>query len=41
MNKIIKTINYYLLTHAHSCDYQIDAILVTTENIEIIKNISY
>lgn len=41
MNKIVKTINYYLLTHAHSCDYQIDAILVTAENIEIIKNISY
>lgn len=41
MNKIIKTINYYLLTHAHSCDYQIDAILVSPENIEIIKNISY
>ena len=41
MAKIIKTINYYLLTHSNSHDYQIDAILVTPENIEIIKNISY
>jgi len=41
MAKIIKTINYYLLTHSNSHDYQIDAILVMPENIEIIKNISY
>ena len=41
MAKIIKTINYYLLTHPNSFDYQIDAILVTPKNIEIIKNISY
>ena len=41
MSKIIKTINYYLLTHANTCDYQVDAILVTPKNIEIIKNISY
>jgi len=41
MAKIIKTINYYLLTHSTNLDYQIDAILVTPKNIEIIKNISY
>ena len=41
MSKIIKTINYYLLTHGSICDYQIDAILVMPNNIEIIKNISY
>jgi len=41
MAKIIKTINYYLLLHPNSYDYQIDAILVTAEKIEIIKNISY
>ena len=41
MSKIIKTINYYLLTHPNTDDYQIDAILVTPEKIEIIKNISY
>jgi len=41
MNKIIKTIHYYLLTHPNTGDYQIDAILVTSEDIEIIKNISY
>ena len=41
MAKIIKTIHYYLLTHPSNVDYQIDAILVTPETIEIIKNISY
>jgi len=41
MVKIIKTINYYLMTHPSTYDYQIDAILVMPENIEIIKNISY
>jgi putative endonuclease len=39
--KIIKTVDYYLMTHPSTYDYQIDAILVTPENIEIIKNISY
>lgn len=41
MAKIIKTIDYYLLTHTHFEEYQIDAILVTPQKIEIIKNISY
>ena len=39
--KIIKTIGYYFLRHPSSNNYQIDAILVTQEKIEIIKNISY
>lgn len=39
--KIIKTIGYYFLHYPSSHDYQIDAILVTQEKIEIIKNISY
>lgn len=41
MAKIVKTIHYYHLTHSNNLDYQIDAILVTPESIEIIKNISY
>lgn len=41
MSKIIKTIGYFFLTKKVDCDYQIDAILVTPEKIEIIKNISY
>lgn len=41
MAKIVKTIGYYFLTKQVDCDYEIDAILVTPENIEIIKNISY
>ncbi len=38
--KIIKTIGYYFLTKRICCDYQIDAILVTPEKIEIIYNIT-
>lgn len=41
LQKIIKTIRYYFLLNPSSCDYQIDAILVNKETIEIIKNISY
>ena len=41
MNKIIKTIGYFFLTKRMSCDYEIDAILVTPEKIEMVKNISY
>jgi len=40
MAKIIKTLHYYFLTHPSNHPYQIDAILVTPEGIEIIKNIS-
>lgn len=41
MAKIVKTIGYYFLMKQTDCDYEIDAILVTPENIELIKNISY
>jgi putative endonuclease len=41
MAKIIKTIDYYFLKTKISYDYEIDAILVTEKNIELIKNISY
>ena len=40
MAKIIKTIGYYLLVKNPQCDYQIDAIVVTPNSVEIIKNIS-
>ena len=38
--KIIKTIGYYFLTKRICCDYQVDAILVTPEKIEIVRNIT-
>lgn len=41
MAKITKTIDYYFLKMKSSCDYEIDAILVTEEKLELIKNISY
>jgi len=40
MAKISKTIHYYFLKHPNVYDYQIDAIIVRPEGIEIIKNIS-
>ena len=40
MTKIIKTIGYYFLTKRIHCDYQIDAILVTPQKIEIVPNIT-
>lgn len=40
MAKIIKTIGYYFLTKRVNCDYEIDAILVTPEKIEIVNNIT-
>ena len=40
MTKIIKTIGYYFLTKRIHCDYQLDAILVTPEKIEIVHNIT-
>ena len=40
MKKIIKTIGYYFLTKRIHCDYQVDAILVTPEKIEIVQNIT-
>lgn len=41
MAKLIKTIRFFFLKHPMSSDYQMDAIIVTPEKIEIIKNISY
>lgn len=41
MTKIIKTIQYYLMVRPSFLDYEIDAVLVTPDSIEIIKNISY
>lgn len=41
MKKIMMTIQYYFLTHPSSYCYQIDAISIQDETIEIIKNISY
>jgi len=41
MTKLIKTINYYFMKNPSSLPYQMDAILVTPNAIEIIKNISY
>lgn len=41
MTKIIKTIGYYFLLHPSLYDYQIDAIIVSNDHVEIIKNISY
>ncbi len=40
MNKIIKTINYYLMKYNSDEEYQICAALVTPEGIEILENIS-
>lgn len=41
MEKIYQTIRYYFLKHPSKSLYQVDAILVRPEEIEIIKNISY
>lgn len=41
MAKIIKTIGYFFLTSRIKCDYEIDAVLVTPQTIELVKNISY
>lgn len=40
MRKIIKTIGYYQLKNPFTCNYQIDAIIVTPGGIEWIENIS-
>jgi putative endonuclease len=41
MAKMTKTIQYYFLKHPQIHDYQMDAIIVRPQGIEIIKNISY
>ncbi len=40
MVKIIKTIGYYFFKNHINCNYEIDAILVTPEKIEMINNIT-
>ena len=41
MQKIQKTIDYFLYKHAFTCNYQIDAIIVTKNGLEWLENISY
>lgn len=41
IDKIMKTIGYYFLRYPSWHNYQMDAILVTPEGIEILKNITY
>ena len=41
IEKIIKTIDYFLMCNNSDEEYQISAALVTPEGIEIIDNISY
>ena len=41
LEKIIKTINFYFSKRKFNMDYQIDAILVQKDKIEMIENISF
>lgn len=41
LKKIIKTIDFYMYNKNIDLDYQIDALLVNNELIEIVENISY
>jgi putative endonuclease len=41
MEKIIKTVEFYLLKNDVQKEYQIDAVVIYKDNIEWIKNISY
>ena len=41
LSKIMKTISYYFMLNPCDKSYQIDAIIVVNNQIEIIKNISY
>lgn len=41
LEKIIKTVNFYMLKNNINSDFQIDAILVKDRQIEWIKNIYY
>jgi len=40
LKKIIKTMNFYLKKHKIKNSYQIDAIIIKNNSIEMIKNIS-
>lgn len=41
IRKITKTIDFYMYSNNMDMDYQIDALLVKNELIEIVENISY
>ncbi len=41
LQKIIKTVDYYIYRKNINLDYQIDALIMNDSSIEIIKNISY
>jgi len=40
LQKIIKTIDYYMYTNSIDMDHQIDALIVNDNLIEIVENIS-
>ncbi len=40
VEKIVKTINYYLLKHRMDLDYCVDAVIVKKNSIEMIENIT-
>ena len=41
LQKIIKTIDYYIYKKSIDVDFQIDALIVNDKLIEIVENISY
>ena len=41
MEKILKTVNYFMLQNSFTCGYQIDAIIVNKNKIEMVENISF
>ena len=40
VEKIIKTINYYLLKKRLNCNYCIDAIIIKNQSVEMVENIT-
>jgi len=41
LRKIIKTANYFLMKNSFFGDYQIDAIIIKNDEIELIENITF
>ena len=41
LQKIIKTVDYYMYKKKIDSDYQIDALIVNDKSIEVVENISY
>ncbi len=41
LQKIIKTVDYYMLKNNFDENFQIDALIVTESDIELLENISY